>query len=160
MASSTAEASRGVLDLRSGQDLDDRGNRSLQLRWLDNCRLERPDDQDRFRGVWRLDERDGQPVGLGDLTRRPTPVEVRRVEPFQADREPDGSAHRGSRSAGSRCVPPARTNDPLLAVLSDLHDNLVKRYGHALAAQLLLALIQYASEQDRRTAVQVIFMSK
>ena len=87
-------------------------------------------------------------------------MEVRRVEPFQADREPDGSAHRGSRSAGSRCVPPARTNDPLLAVLSDLHDNLVKRYGHALAAQLLLALIQYASEQDRRTAVQVIFMSK
>jgi hypothetical protein len=51
-------------------------------------------------------------------------------------------------------------DDPLLAVLTDSHDNLVKRYGHALAAQLILALVQYSSEQDRRTAVQVIFTSK
>jgi hypothetical protein len=52
------------------------------------------------------------------------------------------------------------TDDPLLAVLTDVHDNLVKRHGHALAAQLILALVQYSSEQDRRTAVQVIFTAK
>jgi hypothetical protein len=48
------ETSRGVLDLGRGQDVNDGGDRGLQFRRRENCRLERPDDQDRFRvsGGW------------------------------------------------------------------------------------------------------------
>jgi hypothetical protein len=50
--------------------------------------------------------------------------------------------------------------DPLRSVLSSQYRNLAERYGHPAAAQLLLALVRLAPEEDRRTAAHVILTTQ
>jgi len=48
------------------------------------------------------------------------------------------------------------TTDPVEPVLAETYRSLVARHGHALAAPLLMSLVQFTSEPDRFTAARVI----
>jgi hypothetical protein len=46
--------------------------------------------------------------------------------------------------------------DPVEPVLADAYRSLVARHGHALAAPLLMSLVQLTDETDKLTAARVV----
>jgi tetratricopeptide (TPR) repeat protein len=46
--------------------------------------------------------------------------------------------------------------DPLHLVLTSQYETLVGQHGHVVASQLLMALVQHASDDDRRSAARII----